>query len=69
MPQNNIIIPNKITRENFSRLAKDITSNQQSDDDILMHIYEMMEHFRTPDIPMNRHERRAAKAKYNKRKK
>ena len=25
-----------------------------------------MERFRTPDIPMNRHERRAAKAKYKK---
>ena len=69
MPQNNIIIPNKINRENFSRLAKDIISNQQSDDAILMHRYEMMERFRTPDMPMNRRDRRVIKAKYNKRKK
>lgn len=69
MPQNNIIIPNKITRENLSRLAKDIISNQQSDDAILMHRYEMKERFRTPDMPMNRHDRRVIKAKYNKRKK
>lgn len=66
MPQTNSFISANIDAENFSRLAKDITSNQQSDDDILMHRYEMMERFRTPDIPMNRHERRAAKAKYKK---
>ena len=66
MPQTNSFISANIDAENLSKLAKDITSNQQSDDDILMHIYEMKERFRTPDIPMNRHERRAAKAKYNK---
>lgn len=55
-----------IDAENFSRLAKDIVSNQQLDDDIQMHRYEMMERFGTPNILMNRHERRAAKAKYNK---
>lgn len=66
MPQTNSFISANMVSENLSRLAKDIISNQQSDDDILMHRYEMMERFRTPDIPMNRHERRAAKAKYNK---
>lgn len=66
MPQTNSFISANIDAESFSRLAKDITSNQQSDDDILMHRYEMMERFRTPDIPMNRHERRAAKAKCKK---
>ena len=66
MPQTNNFISANIDAENISKLAKDITSNQQSDDDILMHIYEMKERFRTTDIPMNRHERRAAKAKYNK---
>lgn len=63
MPQSNSFISANIDAENFSRLAKDIASNQQLDDDIQMHRYEMMERFGTPDIPMNRHERRAAKAK------
>ena len=67
MPQTNSFISANIDAENLSRLAKDITSNQQSDDDILMHRYEMMERFRTPDMPMNRHERRAAKAKHTRR--
>lgn len=63
MPQSNSFISANIDAENFSRLAKDIASNQQLDDDIQMHRYEMMERFGTPNIPMNRHERRAAKAK------
>lgn len=63
MPQTNSFISANIDAENFSRLAKDIVSNQQLDDDIQMHRYEMMERFETPVIPMNRHERRAAKAK------
>lgn len=66
MPQYNSFISANIDAENFSRLAKDIVSNQQLDDDIQTHKYEMMERFETPVIPMNRHERRAAKAKYNK---
>lgn len=63
MPQTNSFISANIDAENFSRLAKDIASNQQLDDDIQMHRYEMMERFRTPDILMNRHKRRAAKAR------
>lgn len=63
MPQTNSFISANIDAENVSRLAKDIASNQQLDDDIQMHRYEMMERFGTPNIPMNRHERRAAKAK------
>lgn len=62
----NVIVPDKLTIESISRLSKDIASNQQLDDDIQMHKYEMMERFGTPNILMNRHERRAAKAKYNK---
>jgi hypothetical protein len=65
MPQTDSFISANIDAENFSRLAKDIASNQQLDDAIQMHRYEMMERFRTPDIPMNRYERRVAKAKYN----
>lgn len=63
MPQTNSFISANIDAENFSRLAKDIASNQQLDDDIQMHRYEMMERFGTPNIPMNRHERRATKAR------
>lgn len=63
MPQTNSFISANIDAENFSRLAKDIASNQQLDDDIQTRRYEMMERFETPVIPMNRHERRAAKAK------
>lgn len=72
MPQTDSFLSVNIDAENFSRLAKDIASNQQLDDDIQMHRYDMMERFKTPDIPINRHERRAAKAKYhslNKRRK
>lgn len=43
----------------------DIASNQRLND-YTIHNYEYMERFETPVIPMNRHERRAAKAKYNK---
>lgn len=66
MPQYNSFISANIDAENFSRLAKNIASNQQLDDDIQTRRYEMMERYETPVIPMNRHERRAAKAKYNK---
>lgn len=66
MPQNDSFISTNITIDDVSRALKDIASNQQLDDDIQMHRYEMMERFETPVIPMNRHERRAAKAKYNK---
>lgn len=53
--------------ENLSRLAKDIASNQQVDyDDVYMHKFEMLERFGASNVYMNRHERRAAKAKYNK---
>lgn len=55
MPQTNSFISANIDAENFSRLAKDIASNQQLDDDIQMHRYEMMERFGTPNILMNRH--------------
>lgn len=67
MPQTNSFISANMVSENLSRLAKDIISNQQLDDAILMHRYEMMERFRTLDMPMNRHERRAAKAKHTRR--
>lgn len=63
MPQNDSFISTNITIDDVSRALKDIASNQQLDDDIQMHRYEMMERFGTPNIPMNRHERRASKAK------
>ena len=66
MPHCDIIEPNELTIESLSRLSSYIASNQQLDDDIQMRRYEMIERFETPVIPMNRHERRAAKAKYNK---
>ena len=67
MPQYDYsFINTTLTMEYLDKMVKDIASNQQVDDDVYMHRYEMMERYRTPDIPMNRHERRAAKAKYNK---
>lgn len=69
MPQNDSFISTNITIDDVSRALKDIASNQQLDDDIQTRRYEMMERFETPVIPMNRHERRAAKAKLNKRRK
>lgn len=63
MPQNDSFISTNITIDDVSRALKDIASNQQLDDDIQTRRYEMMERFGTPNIPMNRHERRAAKAK------
>lgn len=67
MPQYDYsFINTTLTMEYLDKIAKDVASNQEVDDDIQMHRYEMMERFRTHDIPMNRHERRAAKAKYNK---
>ena len=66
MPHYNIIAPDKLTIETLDKISRDIASNQQVDDDVYMHKFEMLERFGTPDILMNRHERRAAKAKYNK---
>lgn len=63
MPQNDSFISTNITIDDVSRALKDIASNQQLDDDIQTRRYEMMESFETPVIPMNRHERRAAKAR------
>lgn len=63
MPQTNSFISANIDAEDFSRLAKNIASNQQLDDDIQMYRYEMMERFGTPNILMNRHKRRATKAR------
>ena len=40
MPQTNSFISANIDAENFSRLAKDIASNQQLDDDIQTRRYE-----------------------------
>lgn len=68
MPQNDSFISTNITIDDVSRALKDIASNQQLDDDIQTRRYEMMESFETPVIPMNRHERRAAKAKFRKQK-
>lgn len=68
MPQTDNLISANIDIENLSRLAKDIVSNQQVDDDIQMHRYEMTERFRGSNVYMNRHERRAAKAKFRKQK-
>ncbi len=65
MPQTDSFLSATIDMEYLGKMVDDIVSNQQLDDDIQMHRYEMMERFRTPDILMNRHERRAAKAKYN----
>lgn len=59
-------ITSTLTMEYLNKIVKDIASNQEVDDDIQMHRYEMMERYETPVIPMNRHERRAAKAKYKK---
>lgn len=67
MPQYDYSFINaNLTMEYLDKIAKDVASNQEVDDDIQMHRYEMMERFGTPDIPMNRHERRAAKARYRK---
>lgn len=66
MPQTDNFLTTTLTVEYLDKITRDIASNQQLDDDIQMHRYEMMERFGTPDIPMNRHERRAAKAKYKK---
>lgn len=56
-----------LTMERLDKISQDIASNQQVDDDIQMHKYEMNEYsMQKPEMPMNRHERRAAKAKYNK---
>lgn len=66
MPQNDNFISTNITINDVIRALKDIASNQQLDDDIQMHRYEMMERYETPVIPMNRHERRVFTAKYNK---
>ena len=65
MPQTDNFLPTTLNVEYLYKITRDIAYNQQLDDDIQMHRYEMMERFGTPDIPMNRHERRAAKAKYN----
>lgn len=62
-------ITSTLTMEYLNKIVNDIASNQEVDDDIQMHRYEMMERYETPVIPMNRHERRAAKAKYRKQKK
>lgn len=59
-------ITSTLTMEYLNKMANDIASNQEVDDDIQIHRYEMMERYETPVIPMNRHERRFAKAKYNK---
>lgn len=67
MPQYDYsFINTTLTMEYLDKIAKDIASNQQLDDDIQTRRYEMMESFETPVIPMNRHKRRAAKAKYKK---
>ena len=66
MPQTNSFISANITINDVIRALKDIASNEQLDDDIQTHKYEMMERFETPVIPIHRYERRAAKAKYNK---
>lgn len=63
MPQSNSFISTNITIDDVSRALKDIASNQQLDDDIQTRRYEMMERYETPVIPMNRHKRRAAKAR------
>ena len=66
MPQSDNFMSANIDIENLSRLAKDIASNQQVNNDIYMHKFEMLERFGASNVYMNRHERRAAKAKYNK---
>ena len=63
MPQTDSFMSTTIDMEYLGKMVDDIVSNQQLDDDIQMHRYEMMERFGTPNIPMNRHERRAAKAR------
>lgn len=65
MPQTDSFLSATIDMEYLGKMVDDIVSNQQLDDDIQMHRYEMMERFGNPDILMNRHERRAAKANYN----
>lgn len=67
MPRYNIIEPDKLTIESLDRISKDIASNQQVDyDDVYMHKFEMLERFGASNVYMNKHERRDAKAKYNK---
>lgn len=65
MPQTDSFMSTTIDMDYLGKMVDDIVSNQQLDDDIQTRRYEMMERFETPVIPMNRHERRAAKAKYN----
>ena len=69
MPNYNVIEPNKLTIERLSKLANDIVSNQRLDDDIYTHDYENIKRFDFEHHAVNRHDRRAIKAKYNKFKK
>ncbi len=69
MPNYNVIEPNKLTIERLSKLANDIVSNQRLDDDVYTHDYENIKRFDFEHHAVNRHDRRAIKAKYNKFKK
>lgn len=72
MPNNNIIVPDKLTRESLIKLSNDIVSNQRLDDDVNTQGYKDMERFDLEHHAINRHDRRVIKSKYrklNKRKK
>lgn len=54
MPQYDYSFINaNLTMEYLDKIAKDVASNQEVDDDIQMHRYEMMERFGTPEEVIN----------------
>ena len=72
MLNNDIIVPNKLTMENLSKLSNDLAINQRLDDDVNTQGYKDMERFDLEHHAINRHDRRVIKSKYrklNKRKK
>ena len=66
MLNHDIIVPNKLTMENLSKLSNDIVSNQILDDDVNTQGYKDMERFDIEHHAINRHDRRVIKSKYKK---
>ena len=66
MLNHDIIVPNKLTMENLSKLSNDIVSNQILDDDVNTQGYKDMERFDLEHHAINRHDRRVIKSKYKK---
>ena len=72
MPNNDIIVPNKLTMESVIKSLNDLAINQRLDDDVNTQGYKDMERFDLEHHAINRHDRRVIKSKYrklNKRKK